>query len=53
MTNGIVIFRGMKVGVLPGDLKISVGDDGSLESTLILSSAYNVLPIGSGLQTIS
>lgn len=35
----------MKVGVLPGDLKISVGDDGSLESTLILSSAYNVLPI--------
>lgn len=42
---GVLIFQGMTVGVLPGDLTISVGDDGALESKLVLSTAYNVIPI--------
>ncbi len=45
MTNGVLVFEGMKVGVLPGDLKIEVDESGSVNSTLILSTAYNVLPI--------
>lgn len=35
----------MKVGVLPGDLKIALDKAGVMESQLILSTAYNVLPI--------
>jgi hypothetical protein len=45
MTNGVLIFKGMKVGFLAGDLQISIDDAGSRKSTAILSSAYNVLPI--------
>lgn len=45
MTSGVIIFRGMKVGVLPGDLQISVDEAGVVGSKLILSTAYNVLPI--------
>lgn len=45
MTTGIIIFRGMKVGVLPGDLQIRVDESGAIDSKLILSTAYNVLPI--------
>ena len=44
MTNGIIVFEGMKVGVLPGDLKIEVDESGALKPTLILATAYNVLP---------
>lgn len=42
---GVLIFEGMRVGFLPGDLKISVKDDGTTSSTAILSTSYNVLPI--------
>lgn len=35
----------MKVGVLPGDLTIEVTESGAVNSKLILSTAYNVLPI--------
>ena len=42
---GILIFEGMKVGVLPGDFTVEVNSSGSIDSKLILSTAYNVLPI--------
>lgn len=42
---GVLIFEGMTVGVLPGDLTISVAEDGSVQSRLIVSTAYNVVPI--------
>ncbi len=45
MTNGVLVFEGMTVGVLPGDLSISVDESGSVNSKLILSTAYNVLPL--------
>ncbi len=45
MAEGVLVFEGMKVGVLPGDLTIDVGESGSINSRLILSTAYNVLPI--------
>ena len=45
MSNGVLIFKGMKVGVLPGDLTISLNEDGEKESKLILSTAYNVIPL--------
>jgi hypothetical protein len=35
----------MTVGILPGDMQISVGEDGAIASKLIVSTAYNVLPI--------
>jgi hypothetical protein len=35
----------MNVGVLPGDFTIGVDDSGTIKPTLILSTAYNVLPI--------
>ena len=42
---GVLVFEGMKVGVLDGDLSVSVNEHGKLDSKLILSSSYNVLPI--------
>ena len=45
MTNGVLVFEGMTVGILPGDLKISLDESGSVNSHAILSTAYNVLPI--------
>jgi hypothetical protein len=45
MSKGVLIFQGMKVGVLPGDFTISLGDNAGSSSKLILSTAYNVLPI--------
>jgi len=41
--SGVLIFEGMKVGFLPGDLKIDMSGTGS--SSAILSTAYNVVPI--------
>lgn len=49
MTEGVLVFEGMKVGVLPGDLTIEVDESGSVNSKLILSTAYNVLPIWLGI----
>ncbi len=45
MSSGVLIFQGMTVGVLPGDFEISVDDAGSVNSKLILSTSYNVIPI--------
>ena len=45
MAEGVLVFEGMKVGVLPGDLTIDVDESGSINSRLILSTAFNVLPI--------
>jgi len=45
MATGVLIFEGMKVGVLPGDFTIQVDEHGSVNANLVLSTAYNVLPI--------
>jgi hypothetical protein len=45
MATGILIFEGMKVGVLPEDFTIQVDEHGSMDASLVLSTAYNVLPI--------
>ena len=45
MSIGVLIFKGMTVGVLPGDLVLSVSESGSTDSRLVLSTAYNVLPL--------
>lgn len=45
MSHGVLIFKGMTVGFLPGDLEISVDDAGNTNSKVILSTAYNVIPI--------
>lgn len=42
---GILIFEGMKVGVLDGDFSIDIDETGNLQSNLILSTSYNVLPV--------
>jgi hypothetical protein len=40
---GVLIFKGMSVGILPGDFAISMDESGQLASTLILSTAYTQL----------
>jgi hypothetical protein len=45
MSSGVLIFQGMTVGVLPGDFELSVNDAGDVNSKLILSTSYNVIPI--------
>lgn len=45
MNSGVLIFQGMTVGILPGDFEISVDDAGVVNSKLVLSTAYNVIPI--------
>ncbi|EEE39008.1 hypothetical protein RKLH11_2854 [Rhodobacteraceae bacterium KLH11] len=42
---GVLIFEGMKVGFLEGDLTISVDESGSVSSNAILSTSYNTLPL--------
>lgn len=42
---GVLIFKGMSVGVLPGDFVISMDESGQLASKLVLSTAYNVIPL--------
>lgn len=42
---GVLIFEGMKVGVLDGDFSVSVDEHGKMGSQLILSTSYNVLPL--------
>jgi hypothetical protein len=41
----ILIFEGMKVGILDGDFTISINENGSYNSKLILSTSYNVVPL--------
>jgi len=45
LSKGVLIFEGMTVGFLPGDLSISIDPTGKTESKAILSTAYNVVPI--------
>jgi len=45
MSNGVIIFEGMKVGFLEGDFQISINESGELSSKAILSTSFNVLPI--------
>jgi hypothetical protein len=45
MTKGVMLFKGMKVGILPGGFKLSIDPDGDSNATLTLATAYNVLPI--------
>jgi hypothetical protein len=42
---GVLIFEGMKVGVLEGDFTISVDEEGKTDANLVLSTSYNVLPL--------
>jgi hypothetical protein len=42
---GVLTFKGMSVGILPGDFVISMDESGQLASKLILSTAYNVFPL--------
>lgn len=41
----VLIFKGMSVGILPGDFVISMDESGQLASKLVLSTAYNVIPL--------
>lgn len=41
--SGVLIFQGMTVGFLAGDLSISLNGDS--ESRIVLSTSYNVVPI--------
>jgi hypothetical protein len=43
--SGVLIFQGMKVGFLAGDLSISLNENGEFRTKAILSTAYNVVPI--------
>lgn len=45
MTTGVLIFKGMNVGVLAGDYSIAIDENGAFKSNLILSTSYNVIPI--------
>lgn len=42
---GVLIFKGMTVGVLEGDFTLCVDESGKVQSNLILSTSYNVLPV--------
>lgn len=45
MSQGVLLFQGMTVGFLPGDLEISIDETGNTNSSVILSTSYNVIPI--------
>jgi hypothetical protein len=45
MSGGVLIFKGMRVAVLAGDLTIGISDSGEFDSQCTLSTAYNVIPI--------
>ena len=42
---GVLVFKGMKVGFLAGDVTLRVNETGGLESKAIMSTSYNVLPL--------
>lgn len=42
---GLLVFKGMKVGIQDGDFTVSIGENGKQESNLTLSTSYNMLPI--------
>lgn len=41
----VLVFEGMKLGVLENDFTITVDEDGGLSSKLVLSTSYNVIPL--------
>lgn len=41
----VLIFEGMKVGVLDGDATISVDEAGNPKAEIIISTSYNVVPL--------
>ena len=45
MASGVLIFKGMKTGILPGDISFEHSNSHNLPHDIILSTAYNVLPI--------
>lgn len=46
MSSGILLFQGMRVGILTGDFEIKLNESGEpIDTKLILSTAYNVIPI--------
>jgi len=45
MSNGVLLFEGMTCGFLTGDFKISINENGDIESRAILSTVYNVIPV--------
>ena len=45
MANGVLVFAGMRVGVLDGDLTVHEDQTGAASAHLVLSTAYNVLPL--------
>jgi hypothetical protein len=45
VSKGILIFKGMKVGFLPGDLSFKFTENGKFNPKAVLSTAYNVVPI--------
>jgi len=42
---GVLVFKGMSVGILPGDFVISMDESGQSAPKLVLSTAYNVIPL--------
>lgn len=42
---GVLVFEGMKVGVLDGDCTVSFDEHGKMNSKLIIPTSYNVLPL--------
>lgn len=45
MAEGVLLFKGMKVGILDGDFTITTDENGGVSSKVILSTAYNVIPV--------
>jgi len=45
MSHGILIFQEMGIGVGDGDFSVKLNEDGSMDSSLILSTSYSVIPI--------
>lgn len=45
MSNEVLLFKGMTTGILNDDFQISINENGELDSKLILSTAYNVIPV--------
>lgn len=41
----VLVFKGMKVGILPGDCVFTPDDSGEFNVNLVISTAYNVIPI--------
>lgn len=44
MADGVFISKGMKVGILDGDLTITTNEEGQFHMDAILSTAFNVVP---------